>query len=126
MGHTNVRVIGAGVGGGEQGKGRAQSRGFVRAADQLAANAAALVNLIDGQVGEVGAPRVVSQDPGNPDEMTVKASSKDDVGIPQHPLNGGGIVDRPAGGEGGAVQEVDEIGGRQLGFKGVGEEHAKG
>lgn len=57
--HADVRVIRSGQGRGQEDQNGVETRGLVGQADQLLADSSALVLLIDGQVGQIGAKAVI-------------------------------------------------------------------
>ena len=85
------------------------------AADQFAADAAALPGAVDGEIGDVAAEGEIGERAGDADQpLLVVARAEQDVGVREHAAQAIGILHRPPLRELRALQEVDEFPHRQI------------
>ena len=71
------------------------ARGGPRLLDQPLADALALAGFVDGEIGEIAAEAEIGQRPGEADQPAVLTRGHEQVGVGQHALDPGAILDRP-------------------------------
>jgi hypothetical protein len=92
----------------------------VGAANQLAADAAALKGLVHRQVRQVGAVSVVGQCPRHTHQQARRIAGRHhQIRLPQHLADDFGIMHRTPLGERGTAEDVDEVNDGQVRFKAV-------
>lgn len=111
-------VVGRGRGG-QQDEVAARAELILRVGDEFHADALPLVGHVHGQVGQVAAVDEVGHGAGHADEQLAVPGGHGQVGVGEHAGDGFGVVHRPALGQGGAAEEVDEGGGGEGGGCGV-------
>lgn len=122
-GHPDVAVIGACFGGGQQDQSRLQACGEVRLPNQFATDPASLISFVDRQIRQVGAINEIGQCPRNTDQAPVITGGDDHRSVFKHRLNQIWSIDRASLGQSRAMQNINELGGRQLRFDRVLETH---
>src|ERR1700682_5629551 len=106
----------------EQGRGRGPARGGARLLDQPLADALALAGLVDGEIGEIAAEAEIGQRAGEAHQSAVLARGHEQVGVGQHALDPGAILDRPV--ETGFGDNVDVLFGAEMFLAGVHSGHS--
>lgn len=105
--HANVAVIVDGFGSGEQNDVRFFAELGLGAADELFADAPALVGVAHSEIGEVGAIAPIGERARDADEQVAVPGSDGEISFVEHLLHAGAIVDGAALAEGGGDVEVE-------------------
>lgn len=109
VGEADVAVVVGRGRGGQQDEVAARAELGLRVGDEFDADALALIGHVHRQIGQVAAVGEVGDGAGHADEQLPVPGGHGQVGVSQHAGDGLGVIDRAALGQGGAVEEVDEI-----------------
>ena len=94
LGETKARVIARGPGSREEDD-RGLTPGLLRPANELAADAPALMGFAHCEVGQIGAVGEVAHAAGNPDHLVPIPGGDDKIGVAQHGLHPRTLFDGP-------------------------------
>jgi hypothetical protein len=116
IGHAEVGVVVDGGWSCEEDEGGIGAGGGVGAGEEFAADAEALVGFVDGEIGKVAGVAVVGERAGDADELAAVACGDEEIGVAEHAFDSVRVGDGAALGETGAVEEVGEFCGGEVGF----------
>lgn len=104
---TERRIIGHGVRGGEQYQGHFVADDCLRALDKFLANTQALILLVDGQIRQIAAIRIVRQRPGQSHQLIIHPSRQQEARRGEHARDSREIV----GGafDSGLIEDTDNV-----------------
>src|SRR5579863_6538103 len=106
---ADVWVVIYGFGRGQQNEAGFRAVEVLGAANQLLADALALVGNTDGEVGEVGGVGEVGQRTGDADQEVAIPGRYDEIGVLEHPGHALAIARGAALSEGGGMVQLDKL-----------------